>query len=263
MKANEIETKEKQHKVEARVFELKRKHIEYKHQNEIHDLKNATSKILEKQELQLTLRNKYIRIQESILRDDIHERGLVFCEDVKRLRRRFQDEIECIRQQEMEKQSKKEADLAEIFEITRMQLEDSLKSILQSYEEKKNQHLSAMRSNHKDSIESMKDYYKTVMDNYANSIDGLNDKVSSKQSQISTLENDIRILQGQNDTLSQPLEEARKLIQDLKYVQLKHADKDLSSLRSTQRRLDNARKEYQALLVQVQSQADAETTSNE
>ena len=248
MKAHEIETRENQHKVECRVYELKRRHIEYNHQNELTEIQETTTKAIEKQEMQRTIRSKSMRIQESMLRDDIHERGLVFCEDVKQMRIRHCEELDKIKLEETEKQLAKQAKLNEILGKTRTQLDKSLEDTLKDYDERKNQHLSNLQNNHTSSTNSMKVYYKGVIEEYSNSIDDLSDEVASKEKKISALEEEVNKMKENNSNLVEPLEEAKGLVLELKHVKLKFAEKDVASLQSIQCRLATTKKEYKELL---------------
>ena len=247
LKANEIESQENEHRVEKRVYEVKLKHMKYKHQNEINDIKTATAEATHREEIERIIFDKSIRVDEASIRDDIHEQSLVFCEEVRKMKDNQSNELEKIKLEEERFLLNKQTELNKKLEQTKEQLEQELEQNLQLYKDKKEKHLQLITIEHKKSIDNLKDYYKKITNDYMNSTESLVDEISIKETSIANFREKIKELKLENERLLKPLEEVTASVHNLKHIKLKNLKKDELSLHNIKHRLIKSRKEFKRL----------------
>jgi len=81
-----LEVNEDKFQGEEKVYKLKGKHLTYKQNKEIENLARVTNEVNKRSTIQTLIRSKGIRMEEASLRNDIHERKLIFSKMLNDLR---------------------------------------------------------------------------------------------------------------------------------------------------------------------------------
>uniref|UniRef100_A0A0G4GAS2 Growth arrest-specific protein 8 domain-containing protein n=1 Tax=Chromera velia CCMP2878 TaxID=1169474 RepID=A0A0G4GAS2_9ALVE len=245
LKDNDIETLEKHHRVSIKAYEQKVKLLEYEHRAEQVAIQQAGEETVqhesqehehsvidmtkEKAELRKELRNVQLANEDQISRNEKKHQGAL-----QKMRQKFQKE-----HQELEAEFQEQVkQLAEELELRR-------RVEIHEVEERKNQHIADLLTNHWSAFDEIKAYYNDITHDNLQLIKSLKEEIAEMKAREKRNQREMHRLTQLNRELAEPLQENRKkraFLQD----QLKSYTKDkmaLKNLKARSSQLDEKIKE--------------------
>jgi len=249
LKDNEIGLLEEEHRIEVRVYELKLKHLDYKHKNEIDEIEEDKKKAEQDEERNKLAQVKEIESREAKLRNELREKALYYSEEVNNIANEQKKEYDTIRAQiEQDLEKKKNAYEAKHHELE-VELRNCFNKSVEDMEHQKKQHIDELNREHANSKEKMQDYYERLIKENKSQIRTISNEVLERRERVERLKAEIYTLKNENETLKIPLEEAQSEVKRLE-GKLKHSEKNKISLSQTKSRLFVASEKLRAISVQ-------------
>jgi len=237
-----LELNEDKFQGEEEVYKLKGKHLTYKQNKEIENLARATNEVNKRSTIQTLIRSKGIRMEEASLRNDIYERKLILSKVLDDLRFFQQKEIVHIRKQHDMEINEIVAQHEQLLDELQKKLERGVKSEINMYEVRKEEHNKKMDQGRFTSMKMLKDYYQNTAKQISEDIDDLSQHVSTKRGRINNLSLKIQEVEANIESLALPLWEAQQKEKEL-LSKVKFSEKDSTSLELVSSRLVGARKD--------------------
>jgi len=237
-----LESNEDKFQGEQKVYKLKEKHLTYKQNKEIDNLASATNEMNKRSTIQTLIRWKGIRMEEASLRNDIHERKLIFSKMLDDLRLYQQKEILHIRKQHDMAINEIVAQHEQLLDELQNKLEREVKGEINMYEIRKEEHNKNIDQGRFTSMKMLKDYYQNTAKKISEDIDDLTQQVSMKRGRVNHLSLKIQELEANIESLVLPLWEAQQKEKEL-LSKVKFSEKDSTSLELVSSRLVGARKD--------------------
>ena len=236
LKDSEIGAKEEEHRIEVHVYELKLKHLEYKHNNELDEIKNRKRKDEEDEEQNKLVQVKENGIAATNLRIELQEKALYYSEEVNRIAKEQKKECSSIKEQLDQELDKRKKDYEVKHNELEMELKNSLEKTVEDMEQQKKRHIDELNREHDESKEKVHEYYENVSKEKKSLIRFMKNELIEQRERVEGLEAKISTIKNENETLEKPLEEALSQVKQLK-GKLKHSEKNRISLSQTKSRL--------------------------
>lgn len=245
-KDREMEEAEERHQVEIKVYKQKAKQLLWEHQNASAELRMNSTTSLKKAAEEVTSHEKVIRDEKNELKIELrtmelshqdHVKQLVASHDIK-----VTDMRETFERRSNEIVSKFEKKMREERDI----LELRRKTEIHEIEERKNGQIHALMKNHEKQFSDIKNYYNDITLNNLALINSLKEQIEEMKKKEDRLEKAMAEVMSQNRKLTEPLEKAREINDELRR-QLANYEKDKRSLKRSKNRLVIQEKEMKDL----------------
>jgi len=245
-KDREMEEAEERHQVEIKVYKQKAKQLLWEHQNASAELRMNSTTALKKAAEEVTSHEKVIRDEKNELKIELrtmelshqnHVKQLVAGDDIKvtEMRETFERRSNEI----VSKFEKKMREERDILELRR-------KTEIHEIEERKNGQIHALMKNHEKQFSDIKNYYNDITLNNLALINSLKEQIEEMKKKEDRLEKAMAEVMSQNRKLTEPLEKAREINDELRR-QLANYEKDKRSLKRSKHRLIIQEKEMKDL----------------
>jgi len=256
-KDRQMETMEKDHRVNIKVYEQKVQNLEYEHKNNRSEVQDEGERAIQDE---LSQHSKHVSKMQSEKKDiqaQLRETQLANEDDVRSRMRNFKTALERLRNEGPDSFEARHKQLEKQYEDQVEQLKADLelqrKVEIHEIEERKNQHINELLSNHQDSFDHIKRYYNDITHDNLKLIGSLKEEIAEMRAKEKANVKKMNDLQKQNKELTAPLADKEKLRADLQ-EQLKSYNKDKMALRNlrarsvqVEERAKEARAEYRAM----------------
>lgn len=235
-KDREMELLEDNHRVELRVYQQKVKHLEYEHRNNIKTIiEDGTTLLQSEQSNHESRERELLRIKEQLKFEQM-ELELVNANKVAEVRQQHEKQLAKLRQQFEDGMN----ELVQRCESRLKQLEADLelrrKVEIHEVEERKNQHINDLITNHKKAFKQMKQYYNDITEGNLKTIKNLQKQVEDLKGRAANNKKLLYEYNLENQKLSEPLSKVTAEIAELQSL-LKERTKDQMALRNANSRL--------------------------
>jgi growth arrest-specific protein 8 len=235
-KDREMELLEDNHRVELRVYQQKVKHLEYEHRNNIKSIiEDGTNLLQHEQTTHESRERELLRVKEQLKFEQM-ELELVNANKVSEVRQQHDKQLAKLRQQFEDGMN----ELTSRSETRLNQLEADLelrrKVEIHEVEERKNQHINDLISNHRKAFKQMKQYYNDITDGNLKTIRSLQKQVEDLKGRSTNNKKLLYEYALENQKLSEPLAKVSAEIAELQSL-LKERSKDQMALRNANSRL--------------------------
>merc|ERR1711937_765744 len=245
-KDREMEEAEERHQVEIKVYKQKAKQLLYEHHNASAELRMNSNLALKKNAEELADHEKVLRDEKTNLKVELRTLQLSHQDQVKELVKKQDIEITDLREnferrsneivQKFEKKMKEEREILELRRRTE----------IHEIEERKNGQIHALMKNHEKSFSDIKNYYNDITLNNLALINSLKEQIEEMKKKEDRLGKAMAEVMSQNRKLTEPLEKAREINEELRR-QLANYEKDKRSLKRAKNRLILQEKEMKEL----------------
>ena len=243
-KDTEMEKLEDDHRVEVKVYMQKIKHLEYDHQTSLKDLE-ITSKESVKDEVNhnITTENK-AKTQKKDLKMQINERELANVRNVNKEIETYESGLNLMKRGYDEQINSIESNYKQKLQTLKETLDLRLKVEIHEVEERKNKHRNELMVKHDKAFRSIKDYYNDITRGNLEKIREL--KEEKKKLESNQIDHKIAIedLKRENETLKNPLEDAK--------AELNKLEDKLTNYNLDKVSLFNAKKHLKTLLYKLE-----------
>ncbi|OMJ94824.1 hypothetical protein SteCoe_1843 [Stentor coeruleus] len=243
-KDTEMEKLEDDHRVEVKVYMQKIKHLEYDHQTSLKKLEiDSKEAVKEEVNYHYTTENK-AKIYKKDLKKQINEMELSNVYRVQKEMEAYQMGLEAIKKSNDDKIIGIEAIYKQKLQTLKENLELRLKVEIHEVEERKNKHRNELMVKHEKAFRNIKDYYNDITRGNLEKIREL--KEEKKKLEQNQTDHKIAIddLKKENDTLKNPLEDAK--------AELNKLEDRLTNYNLDKVSLFNAKKHLKTLLYQLE-----------
>ncbi|OMJ76056.1 hypothetical protein SteCoe_24661 [Stentor coeruleus] len=243
-KDTEMEKLEDDHRVEVKVYMQKIKHLEYDHQTSLKKLEiDSKEAVKEEVNHHYTTENK-AKIYKKDLKKQINEMELSNVYRVQKEMEAYQMGLEAIKKSNDDKIIGIEAIYKQKLQALKENLELRLKVEIHEVEERKNKHRNELMVKHEKAFRNIKDYYNDITRGNLEKIREL--KEEKKKLEQNQIDHKIAIddLKKENDTLKNPLEDAK--------AELSKLEDRLTNYNLDKVSLFNAKKHLKTLLYQLE-----------
>lgn len=241
-KDREMEMMDDNHRVEVKVYEQKVKHLEYEHRQGMGRISEGEGARLEEEEKEHMTREAELREAKRELRRRIRERERADEAEVEELSAKHEKAVSLARR-----------DLSRRLDDLRMQYEDRLGSVraelelrhkveVHEVEERKNQHIRDLMSNHDRDFGKVRMFYNHVTKKNLKTIQELTKQIEGLQEKQVASQALMVDISQENRRLANPLTAAAAEVAGLR-SDLRDADKDRLTLRNARSRLKRVQAE--------------------
>lgn len=245
-KDREMEDAEENHQTEILVYKQKVKHLLYEHQNNIAELKAASTVALKLAQKENRDSELDLRKDKRNLKVELKEQELSHEDVIKNLKKSHDEEITSMRN-DFERQAK---EIEQKYEKKMRALRDEQdlrrKTEIHEIEERKNSQINTLMKNHEKAFSDIKNYYNDITLNNLALINTLKEQVEEMKKKEERMEKQMNEVMAENKRLVEPLQTARAEVDELR-KQLANYDKDKQSLASAKARLRVMEDEFKAL----------------
>jgi len=245
-KDREMEEAEERHQVEIKVYKQKAKQLLWEHQNASAELRMQNTLALKNQAQEVTAHEKVIRDEKNDLKIELRTIELAHQDHVAELVSTHDKKVTDLREtfegrsnEIIAKFEKKMREERDILELRR-------KTEIHEIEERKNGQIHALMKNHEKQFSDIKNYYNDITLNNLALINSLKEQIEEMKKKEDRLGKAMAEVMSQNRKLTEPLEKAREINEELRR-QLANYEKDKRSLKRAKNRLVLQEKEMKEL----------------
>merc|ERR1711937_763538 len=241
-----MEEAEERHQVEIKVYKQKAKQLLWEHQNASAELRMQNTLALKNQAQEVTAHEKVIRDEKNDLKIELRTIELAHQDHVAELVSTHDKKVTDMRENfegrsneiiaKFEKKMREERDILELRRKTE----------IHEIEERKNGQIHALMKNHEKQFGDIKNYYNDITLNNLALINSLKEQVEEMKKKGERDEKLMAEVMSQNRKLTEPLEKAREINEELRR-QLANYEKDKRSLKRAKNRLILQEKEMKEL----------------
>jgi len=245
-KDREMEEAEERHQVEIKVYKQKAKQLLWEHQNASAELRMQNTLALKNQAQEVTAHEKVIRDEKNDLKIELRTIELAHQDHVAELVSTHDKKVTDMRENfegrsneiiaKFEKKMREERDILELRRKTE----------IHEIEERKNGQIHALMKNHEKQFSDIKNYYNDITLNNLALINSLKEQIEEMKKKEDRLGKAMAEVMSQNRKLTEPLEKAREINEELRR-QLANYEKDKRSLKRAKNRLILQEKEMKEL----------------
>ena len=244
IKDTEMEKLEDDHRVEVKVYMQKIKHLEYDHQTSLKKLEiDSKETVKEEYNHHITTENK-AKIQKKDLKKQINEMELSNVVRVNKEIETYESGLNLLKQSYDKQINSIESNYKQKLQTLKENLELRLKVEIHEVEERKNKHRNELMVKHEKAFRNIKDYYNEIT---ASNLDKIRDlKEEKKKLEQNQTDHKVAIedLKKENETLKNPLEDAK--------AELNKLEDKLTNYGLDKVSLFNAKKHLRTLLHQFE-----------
>jgi hypothetical protein len=230
-----MEMMERDHRVHIKVHEQKVQNLEYEHKNAREAVQQEGDVAID-QELESHQENIQLMQEEKVKhRQDLNEQQLAKNEEVRMFKDTFARNLQKLREDF-------DANHQKLQEEYEKQVEDLISDLelrraveIHEIEERKNQHINDLLTNHQEAFERIKSYYNDITRDNLQLIRSLKDDIAEMRQKERANQKKMHQLTLENKNLSQPLAEREELRAKLT-EDLKSYNKDKMALRNLKAR---------------------------
>jgi myosin heavy subunit len=231
-----MELLEDNHRVELRVYQQKVKHLEFEHRNSIKAIVDeGTASLQNEQNTHEKKARELLRMKEQLKFEQM-ELELVNANKVTEVKQQHEKQLAKLRQQLEEGEREHMERCENRMKKLESDLELRRKVCIHEVEERKNQHINDLLSNHRKSMRQMKNYYNDTTHGNLLMIRQLQGEVNEIKSRSASNKKLLLEYEIENKKLSIPLMAAKTELEELQN-QLKERPKDQMALRNVNARL--------------------------
>jgi myosin heavy subunit len=245
-KDREMEEAEERHQVEIKVYKQKAKQLLWEHQNASAELRMNSTTALKKCAEEVTAHEKVIRNEKNELKIELRTMELSHQDHVKRLVASHDIKVTEMRETFERRSNEIVAKFEKKMREERDILELRRKTEIHEIEERKNGQIHALMKNHEKQFSDIKNYYNDITLNNLALINSLKEQIEEMKKKEDRLEKAMAEVMSQNRKLTEPLEKAREINDEL-HRQLANYEKDKRSLKRSKHRLVIQEKEMKDL----------------
>ena len=243
-KDTEMEKIEDDHRVEVKVYMQKIKHLEYDHQTSLKDLEiHSKDSVKEEVNHHYTTENK-AKTQKKDLRKEINEIEFSNVNRINKEIETYESGLNLQRKSYDEQINSIESNYKQKLQILKENLDLRLKVEIHEVEERKNKHRNELMVKHERAFRNIKDYYNDITRGNLEKIREL--KEEKKKLESNQIDHKIAIedLKRENETLKNPLEDAK--------AELNKLEDKLTNYNLDKVSLFNAKKHLKTLLYKLE-----------
>jgi chromosome segregation ATPase len=238
----QMQKEEEQHRVEIKVYLQKVKHLEYDQGNKCEQVSvNATTLMKEERENHTGNKQENIKSKDHMKKDyDIVEKGHIG--DIDEKTQEHDEKIQRLREMLNGNREQLIESYEDKYQKLKEELELRLKVEIHEIEERKNQHINELMTNHEVAFTEMKNYYNDITRENLDLIRMHKERLADFRAKIDSNQKSIDTLKERMEELKVPLSEARKDRDTLK-KKLQTFDKNKMALTNAKARLEILKKQ--------------------
>jgi hypothetical protein len=205
----EMEQQEEKHRVAIKVFIQKVKHLEYQHKNDCDKVKLDAGESMKTEKEQHVDTEKELRKEKEDLKKDYGDNDYASVNDIETTEKQLSQQLDEIKYNlDIQKHS-----LIEKYEFKlvklREELELRMKVEIHEIEERKNQHINDLMTNHEKAFREMKDYYNDITRENLELIKMHREKLVDINATIEANTKTVDDIKQQNESMQKPLAKAK------------------------------------------------------
>lgn len=217
----QMEMLERDHRVHIKVHEQKVQNLAYEHRNARRQVQQGGEMSIQKERDTHAERVLAMSQDKSSIKRDLREQQLENEDDIKMIRANFAKSLMKLREAFELNHKRLQQQYEEQVEQLKIDLELRRKVEIHETEERKNQHINELMSNHQEAFDEIKSYYNDITQDNLQLIKSLKDEIQEMKEREKKNQKRMALLTQENKDLSEPLakklEEQRKLEEELKY----------------------------------------------
>merc|ERR1712002_432317 len=245
-KDREMEEAEERHQIEIKVYKQKVKHLLYEHQNGLDELKTESMIALKRAQEEHRESEDKLRRDKRTLKVYNKEQELAHESADKELHQEQEKAVTALREEFEQRAKEIESKYERKMKMLRDELDLRRKSEIHEIEERKNGQINQLMRNHEKAFADIKNYYNDITLNNLALINSLKEQIEEMKKKEDRLGKAMAEVMSQNRKLTEPLEKAREINEELRR-QLANYEKDKRSLKRAKNRLILQEKEMKEL----------------